>query len=101
MRYAPGSWQDPAYGGEGLDGAFSCWDGIINVADGVDMGVSLPGQANGPWGKPVQGDVGLIANMYAGQSNFTFVDGHSKTLNPTRTVDESLGAQRLRPRNWP
>ena len=81
MKPAPGSWMQT------LHGAFSPWGGVMTQSDGVDMGVALPGQKNGPWSAPVPGYNGTIADIYAGKSNFTFADGHAATLDPGKTVD--------------
>lgn len=83
----PTSWM---YSG-GIEGSFSPWASVLMMSDGVDNGVSLPGQKNGPWTKPVADYDGVIVNVYGGQSPFTFTDGHSKSMKPTATVDMAKG----------
>ena len=80
---APGSGQTT------IDGAFSpCGRG--HKRGGRRRPGCLPSrQKNGPWGPPVQNDDGLISTMYAGKSNFSFVDGHAKPFKPSQTTDES------------
>jgi len=78
---ATGSWLQV------LRGAYDPWAGIMSNSDGVDMGVAFPGQKNGPWSAPVAGYDGTISNMYQGGSNFSFTDGHAKTMKPQQTVD--------------
>lgn len=83
----PTSWM---YSG-GIEGSFSPWASVLMMSDGVDNGVSLPGQKNGPWTAPVSNYDGVIVNVYGGQSPFAFTDGHAKSMKPTATVDMAKG----------
>lgn len=76
---------------EGIRGVFDPWAATLLNSDGVDNGMSLPGQGNGPWSAPVPGYNGVIYDGYAGASPFAFTDGHAKTLKPAQTVDYSKG----------
>ncbi|HEY0866309.1 MAG TPA: prepilin-type N-terminal cleavage/methylation domain-containing protein [Fimbriimonas sp.] len=82
----PTSWMYPR-----MEGVFSCWATTLMMSDGVDNGVSLPGQKNGPWTAPVGNYNGVIYDGYGGQSPFGFTDGHAKTMRPTQTVDMTKG----------
>jgi prepilin-type N-terminal cleavage/methylation domain-containing protein len=83
----PNSWMYS----EGIRGVFDPWAATLMMSDGVDAGVSLPGQMDGPWSKPDPTYDGVIANIYGGQSPFAFTDGHAKTMKPTQTVDIAKG----------
>jgi len=74
---------------EGIRGAFDPWASVLMQADGVDNAVSLPGTSNGMWSAPTPNYDGVIANNYAGKSNFALADGHAKTFKPTQTVNMS------------
>jgi len=87
FKMHPSSWMYP----EGIRGVFDPWASALLMSDGVDAGVSLPGQKNGPWTAPDPTYDGVIANIYGGQSPFAFADGHAKTMKPTQTVDMAKG----------
>ena len=76
---------------EGMRGVFDPWAATLLNSDGVDNGMSLPGQGNGPWSPPVAGYNGVIYDGYGGSSPFAFTDGHAKSLKPAQTVDYAKG----------
>lgn len=85
-KLSPNSWMTG-----GIEGSFSPWATVLMMSDGIDAGNSLPGQKNGPWTAPDPSFNGVIADGYAGQSPFGFVDGHARTMRPTQTVDLQKG----------
>ena len=74
-----------------IEGIYSPWHATMLNSDGVDGGVSLPGQKNGMWAAPVGNYSGVIDDTNAGSSPFAFVDGHAKSLKPIQTVDMQKG----------
>jgi len=82
FKMHPTSWMYP-----GMDGVYSPWASTLLNSDGVDNGMSLPGQKNGLWAAADPTYDGVIYNGYGGQSPVGFVDGHAKSMKPTATVD--------------
>lgn len=49
----------------------------------------LPGQGNGTIWQPPTTSNGSVATVHSGQANFSFADGHSKSMRPLATINAS------------